>query len=186
VPSPGLGGGTRTDKFFGSFFKKEPLPSANRFFMVRNDAAPPPSGAAIMYDPCHPHPHRRHGPAHSLGRIHRHGTKRLAKSLHAHTGGCLPGPKILLGSALLKIGLPAAAFIALAAVAPTLLIPTDPGRPTGPGPVTVGVPPPPPLGSTPVPPHKPGHRPVAPIAEPASWTLLLLAAAACAGLRRCL
>jgi hypothetical protein len=137
-----------------------------------------------MYDPCHPH--RRHGPAHSLGRIHRHGTTRIAKSLHPHTGGCLPGPKILLGTALLRVAVPSAAFIALTTVTPTLLIPTEPGRPPGTTTVTVSVPLPPPQGGTPVPPHKPGHRPVAPIVEPASWKLLLLAAAACAGLRRCL
>ncbi len=135
-----------------------------------------------MYDPCHPH--RRHGPAHSLGRIHRHGTMRLAKRLHPHTGGCLPGPKILLGTALLKIALPAAAFIAIAAVAPKILIPVDPGRPPGPPVVTVGVPLPPPYGGPPTPPRRPGRRPVAPVMEPASWTLLLLAAAACAGLGR--
>jgi hypothetical protein len=134
-----------------------------------------------MYDPCKPH--RRHGPAHSLGRIRRHGTTRLAKRLHPHTGGCLPGPKILLGATLLRVGVPAAAFIALAAVAPIIIVPTDAGRPPGPGTVTVGVPLPPPLGGTPVPPHKPGKRPPAPIPEPSSWQLLMLAAAAAAGLR---
>jgi len=156
-----------------------------------------------MHDPCEPHHY--HGPARVLGRIHRHHTGHIAKHLPAHPGACLAGAKLSLTSAVLKVAAPAAAFVALAAIAPALIISTNRasltpapsgqtmqmlgggsgagGMPAGGtfGGVTD------PRGSDPsgTDPRAGKHRRAPePVDEPPTWALLLLAAAGCLGFRR--
>jgi hypothetical protein len=164
-----------------------------------------------MYDPCEPHHY--HGPARIIGRLHRHHTGHVAKRLPAHPGACLPGSKASLTGVLLKVAIPTAAFIALAAMTPAIVgalgragttqaaaglnggvsvgggVPAGGGIGAGSGSTGVG------SGGTGAGgggtgaggggiTQPGGTTQPEPVPEPPTWSLLLLAAACCAGLRR--
>jgi hypothetical protein len=150
-----------------------------------------------MNDPCEPHHY--HGPARILGRIHRHRTRHIAAQLRSHPGACATGAKLSLTSTLLKFGIPAAGFIALAAIAPTLIsagtrgdVASDTadlnqdvaGGVAGGIGVSGGFPVAGSLGGNAGPGGTRHHPHPAPITEPPTWALLLLAAASLAGFRR--
>jgi hypothetical protein len=156
-----------------------------------------------MHDPCEPHHY--HGPARVLGRIHRHHTGHIAKHLPAHPGACLAGAKPSLAAPLLKVAAPAAAFVALAAIAPALIISSNRAslapapahqtmREQGAGNIAGGLPAGGTFGGFADPrvtdPHgadpraRRHRREPEPVDEPPTWALLVLAAAGCFGFRR--
>jgi hypothetical protein len=159
-----------------------------------------------MEDSCEPHHHSaprpHHGPAKILGRIHRHSTHHIAAQLRPHPGACAAGGKLTLGGAVLKIAVPSAAIVALAAITPALIAGHRAGIAADPAGETAGA-----QGADPAAlsggggagggirishglgnggdPRGRAHRAEPePIAEPPTWSLLLLAAACGAGLRR--
>ena len=57
-----------------------------------------------------------HRAAHIIGRIQKHGTQRIAQTMHTRADACQPGPRILPGSAFLKVAVPAAGLALLTAL----------------------------------------------------------------------
>ena len=115
---------------------------------------------------------------HPIGRIRRHGTRRIARRLHKPPGGCLPGP-----AAALKLIVPAASIVAGVAAASTHAVRTglwEAGIPNDPGAAFGGFP----GGTVSIGRH--GHHHIVTVPEPPSLVVLLSILLVWTGLRRLL